>query len=213
LRRLAIFVALAVTLPVLVMFGASAADITSADNETITSQSEASNSSTSDEIFGLRIQNINRNGADFYWSTSTATNGSIEYAYTKQAQLYNPQSSGSPPSVLITLAATLVKSDSRWVRDHHIKIDNLDMSYDPFVQYTIRSATPSGEVYTLSGEFVLVDTQVVRWHQTWWFPVIVGVAMWFLGRITKDWDVRKPGSRIKEAFESRKAKKAAVPVD
>jgi hypothetical protein len=168
LRRLSFLVALAVVLPVLVTLGASPAHSTSADNETITSQTEASNSSTSAEIYGLRIANINKNGADFYWSTSVATNGSIEYAYTKLPQLYNPQSSGSSSSVLITVSVMLVRSESSWVKDHHIKVDNLDMSYDPFVQYTVKSATPSGDVHTLSGEFVLVDTQIPPQVLHWW---------------------------------------------
>jgi hypothetical protein len=45
----------------------------------------------SENIFGLKIENINRNGADFYWSTSIETKGSIEYGYTKLPELYNPQ--------------------------------------------------------------------------------------------------------------------------
>jgi hypothetical protein len=209
LRRLAIFVALAVTLPVLVMLGASFADIISADNETITSQAEAGNSSTSDDIYGLRIANINKNGADFYWSTSVATNGSIDYGYTKQARLYNPQSSGSPPSVLITVNAMLVKSDSHWVKDHHIKVDNLDMSYDPFVQYTIKSATPSGDVYTLSGEFVLVDTQVLHWWQSMWYAIFAPIFGILLGVLAQTEIV----PRIRQARQSRKAKKATVRSD
>jgi hypothetical protein len=190
-------------LPVLVMLNVSSADSTSADNETITSQIEAINSSTSDGIFGLRIENINKNGADFYWSTSIATNGSIQYAYTKLAEQYNPQSSQSDPSVLITVNAMLTKSDSRWVRDHHIKVDNLGMSYDPFVQYTIKSATPSGEVYTLSGEFVLVDTGVIPWSQTWWFAASLALFVVFLGYIPL----------IRKYFQSRKAKKPIARLD
>jgi hypothetical protein len=190
-------------LSVLVMLDASPADSTSADNETITSQIEASNSSTSDGIFGLRIANINKNGADFYWSSSVATNGSVEYGYTKVAQQYNPQSSATPPSVLITVAAKLVKSDSRWVWDHHIRVDNLDMYYNPFVEYTIKSATPSGEVYTLSGEFVLVDTQVLHWWQSMWYAIfapIVGIGLGVLAQT-----VIVP--RMRQARQSRKAKR------
>ena len=209
MKSLALLIALMVMLPVSVMLDASPADGSSADNETITSQTEASNSSTSDEIFGLRIENINKNGADFYWSTSTATNGSIDYAYTKLAEQYNPQSSGGDPSVLITVAAKLVKSDSRWVRDHHIRVDNLDMYYNPFVEYTIKSATPSGEVYPLSGEFVLVDTQVLHWWQSMWYAIfapIVGIGLGVLAQT-----VIVP--RIRRVRQSRKAKKAIVPLD
>jgi hypothetical protein len=196
LKRLGFPIVLVVMLPVLVVLSVSPADITSADNATITSQTEAGNSSTSDGIYGLRIANINKNGADFYWSTSVATNGSIEYAYTKLAEQYNPQSSQSDPSVLITVNAMLTKSDSRWVRDHHIKVDNLDMSYDPFVQYTIKSATPSGEVYTLSGELVLVDTQVLhRWQSPYLvIPLaVIAVAGFVL--------------RVRSQIQSRKAKR------
>jgi len=202
LKRLSFLIALAVMLPVLVMLDVSPADSSSADNETITSQIEAGNSSTSDGIFGLRIENINKNGADFYWSTSIATNGSVQYAYTKLAEQYNPQSSQSDPSVLITVNAMLTKSDSRWVRDHHIKVDNLDMSYDPFVQYTIKSATHSGDVYTLSGEFVLVDTQVLhRWQSP--YLVVPLAAMTVVGFILA----------IRNLIQSRKAEKAIAPLD
>jgi hypothetical protein len=189
-------------LPVLVMLDVSPADSSSADNETITSQIEAGNSSTSDGIFGLRIENINKNGADFYWSTSIAANGSVQYAYTKLAEQYNPQSSQSDPSVLITVNAMLTKSDPHWVRDHHIKVDNLDMSYDPFVQYTIKSATPSGEVYTLSGEFVLVDTQVLHWWQSQYFVVTLAIISVSASILT-----------IRNHIQSRRAKKAIVPLN
>lgn len=214
MKRLVTVVTLAILLVGLVLLGLSDTDISVADtsvpdNGITTSQTEASNSSTSDEIYGLRINNINKNGADFHWSTSVATNGSVEYGYTKVAQQYNPQSSGTPPSVLITVAAKLVKSDSRWVRDHHIRVDNLDMYYNPFVEYTIKSATPSGEFYTLSGEFVLVDTQVLHWWQSMWYAIfapIVGIGLGVLAQT-----VIVP--RIRQARQSRKAKKAAVPVD
>jgi len=55
----------------------------------------------SENVYGLRIENINRNGADFYWSTSIETIGSLEYAYTKLPDLYNPQSPGTSQSVLV----------------------------------------------------------------------------------------------------------------
>jgi hypothetical protein len=202
LKRLAFFIALAVMLPVLVMLDVSPADSSSADNETITSQIEAGNSSTSDGIFGLRIDNINKNGADFYWSTSIATNGSVQYAYTKLAEQYNPQSSQSDPSVLITVNAMLTESDPDWVRDHHIRVDNLDMYYNPFVEYTITSVTENGEVYTLSGELVLVDTQVLHWWQSPYFVVplaVIAVAGFIL--------------TIRNQIQSRKAKKATVSLD
>jgi len=202
LKTLSFLIALAVMLPVLVMLDVSPADSSSADNETITSQIEAGNSSTSDGIFGLRIENINKNGADFYWSTSIAANGSVQYAYTKLAEQYNPQSSQSDPSVLITVNAMLTKSDPHWVRDHHIKVDNLDMSYDPFVQYTIKSATPSGEVYTLSGEFVLVDTQVLHWWQSQYFVVTLAIISVSASILT-----------IRNHIQSRRAKKAIVPLN
>jgi len=204
-------VVLAILIAGLVLSGSGGSAISFADTDTFSNEvtSATSNSSTSDEIFGLRIENINKNGADFYWSTSTATNGSIEYAYTKLAEQYNPQSSGSDPSVLMTLRAMRVKSDSHWVKYHHIKVDNLDMSYDPFVQYTIKSATPSGEVYTLSGEFILVDTQIFHWWQSVWYAIfapIVGIGLGLLAQI-----VIVP--RIKQARQFRKAKKATVPLD
>ena len=202
MKRLDFFIALAVMLPVLIMLNVSPADSTNADNQTITSQTEASNSSTGDEIYALRIDNINKNGAYFHWSTSVATNGSVEYGYTKVTQQYNPQSSGSPPSVLINVAAKLVKSDSDWVRDHHIRVDNLDMYYNPFVEYTIKSATPGGEVYTLSGEFVLVDTQILHWWQSPYFVVplaVIAVAELIL--------------TIRSHIQLRKAKKAIAPLD
>ena len=199
MKKLIFVIALIVILPVLVVLDTPPADSASADNETTAGQTEASNSSASEDIYGLRIDNINKSGADFHWSTSIAANGSIEYAYTKLAQQYNPQSSGSQQSVLITVVPLRVKSQPGYFTDHDIRVDDLDMYYDLFVQYTIKSETFSGEVYTLSGELVLVDTQALGWWQTWWFPVIVAGSMWFLGRITKDWNIRKLGSRIKKS--------------
>ena len=155
-----------------------------------------------ENIYGLKIENINKNGADFYWSTSIETKGSIEYAYIKLAQLYNPQSPGSQQGVLMTVVPVRVKSESNWVKDHHIRVDNLDMSYDPFVQYTIKSETFSGEVYTLSGELVLVDTGEVTWWQTSYFVVslaIISVSGFILA--------------IRKDIQSRKAKRGVAPLD
>jgi len=202
LKRLGFLIALAVMLSVLITLNLSPADSTNAYNETIISQTEASNSSTGDEIYALRIDNINKNGADFHWSTSVVTNGSIEYGYTKLAEQYNPQSSQSDPSVLITVNAMLTESDPDWVRDHHIRVDNLDMYYNPFVEYTITSVTENGEVYTLSGELVLVDTQVLHWWQSPYFVVplaVIAVAGFIL--------------TIRKQIQSRKAKKATVSLD
>lgn len=200
-------VILAILLAVLIVFGLGDAAISVGDTDTPNNEVliSTSNSSASENIYGLRIENINKNGADFYWSTSIATNGSIEYAYTKLAQLYNPQSPGSQQGVLITVAATLVKSESNWVKDHHIRVDNLDMYYDPFVQYTIKSETFSGEVYTLSGELVLVDTGVLPWWHTLWFTIGWPIGVLVLGRIIE--------LRIRKHFQSRKAKKRVVPLD
>jgi len=211
MKKLILVIALVVMSPLLIVLVIFPTDSTSADNEVVTSQTEASNSSASEEIYALRIANINKNGADFYWSTSVAANGSIEYAYTKLAEQYNPQSSGSQQSVLITIAALLVKSDSSWVRDHHIKVDNLDMYYNPFVEYTIKSETESGEVYTLSGEFVLVDTVVLHWWQSREYailaPIISPIVVGLLVQM-----IIIP--RIRKYFQSRKAKKAMiVPLD
>ena len=199
MKKIILVIALILMLPVLVVLGTSLADSTSADNETATSQTEASNSSTSDEIYALRIANINKSGADFHWSTSIAANGSIEYAYTKLAQI-----SGSQQSVLITVVPVRVKSQPGYFTDHHIRVDDLDMYYDPFVQYTIKSETPSGEVYTLSGEFVLVDTQVLQWWQSMWYAIfapIVGIGLGLLAQIAIL-------PTIRQARQSRKARKA-----
>ena len=125
----------------------------------------------SEEIYGLKIENINRSGADFYWSTSIETKGSVEYAYTKLPQLYNPQSPGTSTDVLVSVTPLQTRSEDHYVKAHHVKVDNLDIDYAPFVQYTIKSEAFNGEVYTISGEFVLVDTQKIYWWQTWWFVI------------------------------------------
>ncbi len=139
-----------------------------------------------ENIYGLRIENINKNGADFYWITSVETKGSVEYAYTKLAEMYNPQSPGPSVSVLITAVPLQVNYEDHYVKEHHIRIDNLDLTYDPFVQYTVKSQTFNGDIYTISGEFVLVDTDSIHWWQTWQFVVFfsigLAIAMVFLGK-------------------------------
>lgn len=157
----------------------------------------------SEDIYGLRIENINRSGADFYWSTAIETKGSIEYAYTKLAQLYNPQSPGSQQDILVTAVPARVKSEPHYKKEHHIRVDDLDMYYAPIVQYTIKSETSSGVVYTISGELVLVDTGIIRWWQTMEFAIGMPIGMFVLGLVT-----RPIGLRIKKAFQSRKARKA-----
>jgi len=124
-----------------------------------------------ENIFGLKIENINRNGADFYWSTSIETKGTLEYAYSKLAELYNPQSSGTQQTVLITATPLQTISEPHYTKWHHIKVDDLDIDYDPFVQYTIKSQVFNGETYTLPGEFVLVDVNKINWWETWWFSI------------------------------------------
>jgi hypothetical protein len=168
----------------------SLADSNLPDNQITTSQTEASNSSVSENIHGLRIDNINKNGADFHWSTSVATNGSVEYAYTKLAQI-----SGSQQSVAISVLIARAESDPQYRNEHHIRVDNLDMYYHPFVEYTIKSVTKSGEVYTLSGELVLVDTGAIPLSQTLWFTVSLALFVVFLGYIPL----------IRKYFQSRKA--------
>ena len=208
--RLVLLIALVVILPVLLVLDASLADSASADNETAANQTEASNSSASEDIYGLRIENINKNGADFYWSTSIKTKGSIEYAYTKLAQQYNPQSSGSQQTVLITAVPARVKSEPGYFKTHHIRVDNLDMYYHPFVEYTIKSETFSGEVFTLSGEFVLVDTVVLQWWQSREYAILAPIVPLVLGLLFQIIII----PRIRKAFQSRKAKKAMlVPLD
>ena len=141
----------------------------------------AASTLASEDIYGLKIENLNRSGADFYWSTSIETKGSIEYAYTKLPELYNPQSPGTHADMLVSAIPLQTKSEDHYVKAHHVKIDNLDLNYDPFVQYTIKSEAFSGDVYTLSGEFVLVDTKIINWWQTWWFAIIIFI----LGQITR----------------------------
>jgi len=135
----------------------------------------------SENIYGLKIETINRNGADFYWSTSIETKGSVEYAYTKLAELYNPQSPGSYQDVLVSATPLQTRSEDHYVKAHHVKIDNLDIDYAPFVQYTIKSEAFNGEVYTISGEFVLVDTPKIYWWQTWQFAIFMPTFMLILG--------------------------------
>lgn len=168
----------------------------------------------SEGIYGLKIENINRSGADFYWSTSIETKGSIEYAYTKLAQLYNPQSPGSQQDVLVIAVPLQVKSEPYYVKEHHIRVDNLDMYYAPIVQYTIKSETFSGDIYTISGELVLVDTGVTPWWQTPWFAIGMPILTLFLGLIIRPIGsgIRKVNSRIRKHFQSRKAK-GVVPLD
>jgi hypothetical protein len=205
---------LGIMLAGIVLFGLSGvvADTDTPNSEVTTS---ASNYSASENIYALRIENINKSGADFYWSTSIETKGSIEYVYAKLAQLYNPQSPGGQQDVLVTVVPARIKAELYYVKEHHIRVDNLDMSYDPFVQYTIKSETYSGEAYTLSGELVLVDTGLIRWWQTWWYPLILLAIGTFLGQIIgpKGSNIRKVGSRIRKDFQSRKAKRGVVPLD
>ncbi len=196
-----LLVILAILVAGLILFGLGDAAVS--DSEVASS---ISNSSASENIYGLKIENINKNGADFYWSTSIETKGSIEYAYTKLAQLYNPQSPGSQQDVLVTVVPAQVKSEPYYVKEHHIRVDNLDMSYDPFVQYTIKSETFSGEVYTLSGELVLVDTGVIRWWQSLWYAIFVPIVMLVLGLLGQIIP------RIRKDFQSRKAKRGVVPL-
>lgn len=209
MKWLTILVIPAILLAGLALVGLSdtaicAADANSPDNELTISQTQASNSSASDEIYGLRIENISKGGADFYWSTSIETKGSIEYAYTKLALQYNPQSSGSQQSVLITAVPVRVKSESGYFKTHHIRLDDLDMYYAPIVQYTIRSEIFGGDIdiAPISGEFVLVDTQVLRWWQTSYFVVSLAVIS-VLGFILT----------IRKYVQSRKAKRGAAPLD
>jgi len=194
---------LGIMLAGIVLFGLSGvvADTETPNNEVTNS---TSNSSASENIYGLRIENINRSGADFYWSTSIETKGSIEYAYTKLAQLYNPQSPGRQQDVLVIAIPLQVKSEPYYVKEHHIRVDNLDIYYAPIVQYTIKSETFSGDIYTISGELVLVDTGVILWWQTWWFAI----GTFVLGLV-----IIPLGSRIRKRFQSRKAKRGVVPLD
>lgn len=138
-----------------------------------------------ENIYGLKIENINRNGADFYWSTSIETKGSVEYAYSKLPELYNPQSPGSHQDILVTAIPLQTRSEDHYVKAHHVKVDNLDIDYHPIVQYTIKSQAFSGETYTISGEFVLVDAKTIYWWQTWQFATGLSIVMIFLGLIIK----------------------------
>jgi len=139
----------------------------------------------SEDIYGLRIENINGSGADSYWSTSIETKGSVEYAYTKLPQLYNPQSPGTHADVLLSATPLQTRSEDHYVKAHHVRVDNLDLNYDPFVQYTIKSEAFNGDVYTLSGEFVLVDTKTINWWQMWQFALFMPVFMFILGHVTR----------------------------
>ena len=136
-----------------------------------------------ENIYGLKIENINKNGADFNWSTSIETMGSIDYAYTKLPELYNPQSPGISQDILMTVIPMQTKTQDRYRKEHHIKVDNLDIDYCPFVEYTIKSQAYNGEIYTISGEFVLVDTQKIHWWQTWQFAIITFISGIILGQI------------------------------
>ncbi len=137
----------------------------------------------SDIIYALRIDNINRHGADFYWSTSIETKGSVDYAYTKLRELYNPQLPGSQQTVLLSAVPMQTRSEEYFVKDHHIKVDNLDMESGLFVEYTIKSQAFDGEIYEIPGEFVLVDTQKVDWWQNWQFAIFFPITMFILGNI------------------------------
>lgn len=139
----------------------------------------------SEEIYGLKIENINRSGADFYWSTSIETKGSVEYAYTKLPELYNPQSPGTSQNVLLTATPLQTRSEDHYVKAHHVRVDNLDVNYCPFVQYTIKSEAFNGDIYTLSGEFVLIDTKIISWWQTWQFAVFTPLFVFILGLVLK----------------------------
>jgi hypothetical protein len=86
----------------------------------------SSSTQASENIYGVRIENIDRRGADFYWSTSIETKGSVEYAYTKLAELYNPQLPGSQQNILITAIPIQTKSEDHYMKAHHVKVDNLD---------------------------------------------------------------------------------------
>ena len=178
MKKLTLVVAMLITIPILVF---------------------TSNPALADDnIYGLRIENINRSGADIHWITSIETKGSITYAYTKLPELYNPQAPGSHQEILVTATPALTESEDHYRKEHHIKIDNLDLNYCPFVQYTIKSQAFDGEIYEISGEFVLVDTQKINWWQTWWFLIMLFV----LGQIAwptitiKIWKRIKPNKTV-----------------
>ncbi|MGD0795053.1 MAG: hypothetical protein ABR958_05635 [Dehalococcoidales bacterium] len=167
----------------------------------------------SENIFGLKIENINRNGADFYWSTSNETKGSIEYAYTKLPELYNPQLPGTHQDILISVTPAQTRSEGVYLKEHHIKVDKLDLSYDPFVQYTVKSQAFNGEIYTISGEFVLVDTQKTQWWQTWQFAVLSTIIAlilgWLLGWLTLE-KIRKYFSHMQEKRKGKRKRQMVV---
>lgn len=152
-------------------------------------------------IHGLRIENINKNGADFYWSTSVEARGSVEYGYTKLSQLYNPQAPGSQQDVLLTVVPLRVKSEPQLRKAHHIRVDDLNMYYAPIVQYTVKAETNDGDIYTLSGELVLVDTGVIPWWQTWWFAIGMPIVTYAVGLVTKPML-----SAIRRRLRSRRAR-------
>lgn len=139
----------------------------------------------SEDIYSLRIENINRSGADFRWSTSIETKGTIEYAYAKLPELYNPQKPGTSATIIMTVTPLQIKSETNYVKEHHVKIDNLDINYDPFIQYTIKSETFNGDIYSISGEFVLVNIKVINWWQTWMYALFMPLTMFVLGQIIR----------------------------
>ena len=157
----------------------------------------SSSALASEYIYGLKIENINSSGADFSWSTSIETEGSITYAYTKHPELYNPQAPGSHQEILLTATPALTKSEDGSRKDHHIKIDNLDLNYCPFVQYTIKSQAFSGETYEITGEFVLVDTGKIVWWQTWQFAIFAPIITLILGSVARPKWIMKIYKRIK----------------
>lgn len=150
---------------------------------------------TSEDIYGIRIENINRSGADFYWSTSVETIGTVEYAYTKLPQLYNPQSPGTYQDVLVSVTPLLKKTEDHFVKQHHIKVDRLDVDYNPFVQYTINSQTHDGTVYSVSGEFVLIDIEELYWWQNWQYAIFAPIITLILGLVIP-YIIKKVNKRI-----------------
>ena len=154
--------------------------------------------SNDNNIYALSIRNITSTGADIYWSTAVPTIGTVYYSDTDIPEVYNPQSSGSQVTILVTGIPGLQVSEAHYTEAHHVTLNRLDMNADPFIQYTISSQPASGDPYTLSGQFVLVNSTAIPWWQNWQYAVFVPIGTFILGLIisppilSKIWNKLKP---------------------
>jgi len=111
--------------------------------------------------------------------------------------VYNPQSPGNQANILVTGIPGLQVSEAHYTEAHHVTLNRLDINTDPFIQYTISSQPFSGDPYTLSGQFVLVNSTAIPWWQNWQYAVFVPIGTFVLGLIISPAILLKMWNKLK----------------